>query len=254
MKPSWIAYAGPDEIILALVLAVVTAVLVIAAVAMRRPVLGVSVSRGLVVILVVAWLLAILTFLVDLIVYGLQARQVHLTLPAPPNHVTPVTLTCAAVSFVAVAVVTPARLRTRLGNGFLCACVAPMLFELPFDVIVIARTTAIPPVPGLYRALFFLPLFAIEVLTIALAATRPGVRVTRWTAAWLASMFAVFTMWALIGFEYPFDGLPLAANIVSKVLAFAAALSLFIRRDSLRLGRREPTAPSEHASALQKSP
>ena len=253
MKPSWVAYTGSSEIVLALVLAVATAVLIIVAVRMRRPLLGPSASRGLVAILLVAWLLAILTFLVDVIVYGLQAQQVHVTLPSPPNHVTPVTLTCAAVSFAAVAVSTPARLRTRLGNGFLCACLAPMVFELPFDVIVIAQTTAIPPLPGLYRALFFLPLFAIEVLTIALAATRPGVRATRWTAVWLAGMFGVFTMWALIGFEYPFDGLPLAANIVSKVLAFATALSLFIRREHLRRDSGEQPAPSEHASASKRS-
>jgi apolipoprotein N-acyltransferase len=106
-----------------------------------------------------------------------------------------------------------------------------MIFELPFDLIVMARTSAIPPAPALYVALFFLPLFAIEVLTLALAATRPGARVTRWTAGWLAGMFGVFTVWALIGFEYPWGGLPLALNIVSKVLAFAVALSVFVRRE-----------------------
>ncbi|MBW4041335.1 MAG: hypothetical protein HIU86_04300 [Acidobacteria bacterium] len=256
MKPSWIPYAGPDEVLLALALGMVTAVAVFAAVGIRRPFLGPSASRGLVVMLVVAWLLAILTFLVDVIVYELQARQVHLPLPSPPNHVTPVTLTCAALSFVAVAVLTPARLRTRLGNGLLCACLGPMVFELPFDLIVMGRTTAVPPVPDLFRALFFLPLFAIEVLTIALAATRPGVQATRWTAVWLAGMFIVFTMWALIGFQYPFDGLALAANIVSKILAFATALSLFIRHDSLRLDHREQTAspPRTETAAVQAQP
>ena len=185
----------------------------------------------------VAWLLAIVTFLVDIVVYGLQARQVHLTLPSPPNHVTPVTLVSAGLSFVVVAVLTPARLRTRLSNGLFCACAGPMVFELPFDLIVMARTTAIPPAPGLYVALFFLPLFAIEVLTLALAVTRPGARVTRWTFTWLAAMFGVFAIWALIGFEYPWGGLPLTMNIASKLLAFLAALSLFVRRDHLDAAR-----------------
>lgn len=47
-------------------------------------------------------------------------------------------------------------------------------------------------------------------------------------------MFAVFALWALLGFEYPFGGLPRAMNVASKLLAFAAALSLLLRRDWTR--------------------
>lgn len=237
MEYSWAAYSGIGALILSLVLALVTVVLVLLAARLRVPVPGPTASGGSVAFLVVAWLLTSATFLVDIVVYGLQAHQVHLTLPSPPNHVTPVTLVSAGLSFVVVAVLTPARLRTRLGNGFFCACAGPMVFELPFDLIVMARTTAIPPTPGLYVALFFLPLLAIEVLTLALALTRPGARVTRWTFVWLAGMFGVFTLWALIGFEYPWGGLPLTMNIVSKVLAFAATLSLFVRRDYVEQAR-----------------
>jgi hypothetical protein len=237
MEYSWAAYTGTGAIVLALALALVAAGLVVLALRLRTAVPGPSASGGTVAFLVVAWLLAIVTFLADLVVYGLQARQVHFTLPAPPNHVTPVTIVSAGVSFVVVAVLTPARFRTRIGNAFFCACAGPMVFELPFDLIVMTRTSAIPPAPGLYIALFFLPLFAIEVLTLALAATRPGAGFTRWTATWLAAMFAVFALWALIGFEYPWGGLPLAMNIVSKVLAFAAALSLFVRRAHLDAAR-----------------
>lgn len=238
MEYSWAPYSGAGAIVLGLVLALVTGICVVVALRLRAPVPGPTASGGTVAFLTVAWLLSIVTFLVDLVVYGIQASEVHLTLPSPANHVTPVTLVCAGVSFVVVAALTPARLRTRLGNALLCACAGPMIFELPFDLIVLARTTAIPPTPGLYIALFFLPLFAVEVLTLALAATRPGARLTRWSAAWLAGMFAVFTVWALVGFEYPWGGLPLALNIVSKVLAFAVALSLFVRRDQLDTARR----------------
>ncbi len=237
MEYSWAAYSGSGALILFLVLALVTAVLAVVAARLRVPTPGPRASGGTVAFLVVAWLLAIVTFLVDEVVYALQAHQVHLTLPSPPNHVTPVTLVSAGLSFVVVAVLTPARLRTRLSNGFLCACAGPMVFELPFDLIVLARTTAIPPAPGLYVALFFLPLLAIEVLTLALAATRAGARITRWTFLWLAAMFAVFAVWALIGFEYPWGGLPLTMNIVSKILAFAVALSLFVRRDDIEAAR-----------------
>lgn len=229
-EPSWQAYSNVGGVGLALGLAVVTAVLVVIAVRLRAPIDGPSASGGAVALLVLSWLLAIVTFLVDIVVYALQAHQVRLRLPAPPNHVTPITLIAAALSFVAVGVLTPSRIRTRLGNALLCACVGPMIFELPFDLIVMPRTTQIPPAPVLYIALFFLPLFAIELLTVALALTRPGARVTRWTGIWLAAMFGVFALWALLGFAYPFGGLPLAMNIVAKLLAFATALSLFVRR------------------------
>jgi hypothetical protein len=238
VKYSWAAYTGGGEIILALVLALITAGFVVVAVRLRTPVAGPIADGGVTAFMVVAWLLAILTFLTDLTVYGEQAREVHLRLPSPPNYVTPVTLVSAALSFLAVAVLTQARLRTRLGNAFFCACAGPMVFELPFDLIVMTRTSAIPPAPGLYVALFFLPLFAIEVLTLALATSRPRARFTRWTAVWLAGMFGVFAIWALIGFAYPIGGLPLALNIVSKVLAFAASVSLFVRRDDLEAARQ----------------
>jgi hypothetical protein len=231
---SWEAYSGSGQVVLTLVLALVTAGLFLVAVRLRKSVSGPDARGGVTAFLVVAWLLAIVTFLVDLVVYGEQAREVHFILPSPANYVTPVTFVCAAVAFLLVAVLTPARLRTRLGNALFCACAGPMVFELPFDLIVMARTSAIPPAPGLYVALFFLPLFAIEVLTLALAATRPRVQVTRWTAVCLAAMLGVFTVWALIGFQYPWGGLPLALNIASKILAFAVSLSLFVRYEYLQ--------------------
>ena len=237
MEYSWVAYSGAGALVLALVLALVTAALALAAARLRTPLPGPTASGGAVAFLVVAWLLAIVTFLVDVVVYGLQAYQVRLTLPSPPDPVTPVTFISAALSFVVVAALTPTRLRTRLGNALLCACAGPMIFELPFDLIVMARTSAIPPAPALYVALFFLPLLVIEVLTLTLAATRPGARVTRRTAGWLAGMFGVFTVWALAGFQYPWGGVPLACNIVSKVLAFAVALSVFLRREYVDAAR-----------------
>ena len=251
MEYSWAAYSGMGRLMLVLILVVVTVGFALIAFRLRRPVPGPTASGGTVFLLVVGWLLAIVTFVLDIGVYGLQAREVHLTLPSPPNHVTPVTLTCAAVSFVVVALTTRTRVRTRLANALLCACVGPMVFELPFDLIVMTHTSAIPPVPWLYVALFFLPLFAIEVLTIALAVTRPGVRFTRWSAGWFAGMIGVFAVWAVIGFEYPLSGLPLALNIVSKVLAFLVALSLFLHRDRVTAEGRGAAGASkdrpEHA-------
>jgi hypothetical protein len=40
-------------------------------------------------------------------------------------------------------------------------------------------------------------------------------------------MLAVFAVWALAGFGYPSAPVPLTLNIVSKLLAFVTALTLF---------------------------
>jgi hypothetical protein len=104
-----------------------------------------------------------------------------------------------------------------------------MIFELPFDLIVMARTyPSIPPDPALYRALFFAPLFLIEITTLLLLRQSPLVRLTRATFFSFALMLGVFAVWALSGFGYPSASVPTALNMVSKVLAFVTVLTLFL--------------------------
>ena len=107
-----------------------------------------------------------------------------------------------------------------------------MIFELPFDLIVMARTyPSIPPDPALYRALFFAPLFLIEITTLLLLLRQSSmVRLTRSTFFSFALMLGVFAVWALSGFGYPSAPLPTALNIVSKILAFVTVLTLFLPR------------------------
>ena len=74
---------------------------------------------------------------------------------------------------------------------------APMIFELPFDLIVMARTNPpIPTHPMLYRQLFFLPLFLVEFSTVSLLTLLPSMRVTAYACYAVAGMFAVFAIWA----------------------------------------------------------
>ena len=103
-----------------------------------------------------------------------------------------------------------------------------MIFEFPFDLIVMARTN--PPIPGhpmLYRQLFFLPLFLVEVSTVSLLTLLPSMRVTAYAGYAVAGMFAVFAVWAAFGFAFPAEPLPLALNVISKILCFVAAIMLF---------------------------
>ena len=41
-------------------------------------------------------------------------------------------------------------------------------------------------------------------------------------------MLVVFAVWGLSGFGYPSAPVPFALNVLSKIVAFAAALSLFL--------------------------
>ena len=101
---------------------------------------------------------------------------------------------------------------------------APMIFEFPFDLIIMARTNPpIPTYPMLYRQLFFLPLFLVQFSTIPLLTLLPSMRVTASAAYAVAGMFVVFAIWAAFGFAFPAEPLPLALNVIAKILCFVAA-------------------------------
>jgi hypothetical protein len=76
--------------------------------------------------------------------------------------------------------------------------------------------------------LFFAPLFLIEITTLALLTLSPMVQLSRATFFSFASILVVFAVWGLSGFGYPSAPLPYALNVVSKILAFVTALSLFL--------------------------
>jgi hypothetical protein len=82
----------------------------------------------------------------------------------------------------------------------------------------------------LYRQLFFLPLFLVEFSTVLLLTLLPSMRVTAYASYAVAGMFAVFAVWAAFGFAFPAEPLPLALNVIAKILCFVAAIMLFVWR------------------------
>ncbi|HEY6056875.1 MAG TPA: hypothetical protein VIV06_02535 [Candidatus Limnocylindrales bacterium] len=59
-----------------------------------------------------------------------------------------------------------------------------------------------------------------------MARKRSPSRRTLWA---LAAMFVVFALWAVaFGFAFPGSAGPLAMNVVSKILAFVATVTLFL--------------------------
>jgi len=160
----------------------------------------------------------------------------------------PVTLTAVGVTFLTIAVNGRPGGGTAVIGAVIGALAAPMVFELPFDIIVMARTyPPIPPHPALYRVLFFAPLFLIEITTLSLLTLSPMVRLSRATFFSLALMLAVFAVWALPGFGYPSTPVTYTLNVISKLLAFVTILTLFLpraraRAEEQQAGQAQPQA------------
>jgi hypothetical protein len=243
---TWVSYSGTARIDLAIVLVAVAAGMVYAGTRLRRPARLPKPGQTATAILVLAWLLAIMAFLACAAQYVTVMRQHHLLHALPPHPITPVTGACAVVIFAAILIVTRSHDRpVRLASAAVGAMAAPMIFEFPFDLIVMTRTyPPIPPDPAMYRVLFFAPLFVVEFATLSFLTFIPTVRLTRATVFSFALMLAVFAVWALSGFGFPATPGPFAFNTLSKILAFATALTLFLPQRS-EAGPSPPAAVPE---------
>ena len=224
----WISYGGTARIVLAIVLLGIAAALVYAGTRSNRLVRLPRPGRAMTAGLLIAWIFAIVAFLGGAAAYALQERHDHIAKAQPANPITIVTLMAALILFLIVFTATPHSPWIRLTSGAIAAMAAPMIFELPFDLIIMARTSpAVPPDPALYRALFFVPLVLVELSTLSLLSLTPMARVSRPAFICLSLMLLVFAVWALGGFGYPASAFSIAMNVVSKILAFVTALSLF---------------------------
>jgi hypothetical protein len=230
---TWVSYGGTARMVLALVLVAVAGGVAYAGTRLRIPVRPVRPGHATRTLLLVTWLLAIAALLVCVSVYVQQLRRDHLLHAPPADPITPVTVIGVGVIFFIIAVASSSHgWRVTLGSAAVGAMAAPMIFEFPFDLIVMARLyPPVPPDPALYVVLFFAPLFL-----------SPVARLSRATFFFFALMLAVFAVWALFGFAYPSAPTPIALNVVSKILAFGAALSLFLPQ------RAQASTPTPAAS------
>jgi hypothetical protein len=225
---SWVSYGGGEAILLAVVLLVVASGFAFAGKRVRTP-LGVT-RPGTVVggFMIAIWLLTLYTVIVATFVYGLQVKQIYPNFAA--RHVRVGTFVDATVTFFVILYLTRRwGWKIALASAFIGTAAAPMIFEFPFDLIVMARTNPpIQPHPMLYRQLFFLPLSLAEFATVSLLTLLPSMRVTAYACYAVAGMFVVFAVWAVFGFAFPAEPLPLALNVISKILCFVAAIMLFV--------------------------
>jgi hypothetical protein len=228
---SWSPYVGSNSIVLAVGLLIVTGVWIYLAMRLQHPIEVKRPGKAIGVFIVVIWFLSVITFLVAVVVYvdTLYQQVSHLTGPADP--ITPITETCGVAAFMVIAYLARrSGFWVAFGSAIVGTIAAPMIFELPFDLIVMWRTY--PPTPQtLFTLLFFLPLFIVEISSFAMLMLSPLMKLSRYTLFSLAGMFFIFALWALFGFAYPAAPIPIALNVISKIIAFATAVSLFLPQE-----------------------
>ena len=234
MAGTWAPYTGTDAVLLAVILVAVGAVFAFIGWRLRAPVAAARPGKAVSIILVLIWVASLVAFFVDSITYGFVLQQANLVATyksyTAPNPVSPLTDLSAVVTFAVIVLLTRKRgIKVALLSAVVGAMAAPMIFELPFDLIVLNRIyPPIPPAPLLFRLLFFLPLFLLELSTLSFLTFSPLTKLSRYTFFSLAAFFAVFAVWAAFGFSYPSDPLDTAFNDLSKVLCFVAAITLFL--------------------------
>lgn len=249
---TWSPYVGSNSIILAVVLLMITGILIYIAIRLHHPIEVKKPGKFLGVSLVVIWLLSVTTFLVAVTTYVrvLYQQVGHFT--GPVNPITPVTMLSGLVTFFVIAYLARrSGFWIALGSAIVGTIAAPMIFELPFDLIVMWRTY--PPDPAIqFTLLFFLPLFLVEISSFAMLALSPVMKLSRYTLFLLAGIFLIFAVWALFGFAYPAAPMPIILNTISKILAFATAISLFVPQEKSMSFASRPV-PARHEIGQSQS-
>jgi hypothetical protein len=160
---TWSPYVGSDALLLAVALLIIAGVLAYlgtrlhCSVGVQRP--GKTVS----ILLIVIWVLSFLTLGNAVGIYYRAETQQYGAITLPTNPISPITdLSGIAVFIVIVYLARHHGLKIALGSAIVGTIAAPMMFELPFDLIVMWRTY--PPAPATqFTLLYFLPLFLWEI-------------------------------------------------------------------------------------------
>jgi hypothetical protein len=226
----WVPYSGSSVVILGSILLAITAIFAFWGFKARKPLKVKAPGRGVTVVMVAVWILSILTWFVSVGVYALVWNQADLTGTTPSNPITKFTLSFALLSFLVILSINRKKgWKIAFLSGVLAAMAGPMIFELPFDLIVMERTSPpVPPDPTLLRALFFFPLFLVELTTMPLLFFSPLFEVTKYTLYCLAAMFFLFAIWGFLSFSFAYTTEFLILNVAAKAMAFVTVVTLFL--------------------------
>jgi hypothetical protein len=226
----WVPYSGNSAIILGAILFVIAGVFILSGFKLKNLLQVKIPGKAMTGMLVAFWILAINTFLTNASVYAIQMQQVKLIGTQPANPITIVTLVFAVISFMVIFIVNiETGTKVAFWSAVAGAMAGPMIFELPFDLIVISRSyPSIPPNPDLFRGLYFIPLFSLELITISFLFLSPLMKLSKQTLFSLGGMFLVFAIWGFLSFSFPYTTEFIVLNVVSKALAFVTVVTLFL--------------------------
>ena len=218
----WPPYTGLRALVLSLLLFIISVGLFFAARKMKREIKLPKMGKIQGAIVVVVWALSILIFLK---INQIFAKYVGAASNLGP--IFPVTILSAVATFCYVTYITRrGGALSSAGNGFLAFIAGPMVFELPFVLVVIPSAKA-PLVPEI---IFLIPLFTIIFTTLAMLLFSRRIALTKNSVYFFASMIFVFALWALDGFSYPTTPLAIALNGISKMLSFLCVATMFLPR------------------------
>ncbi len=221
----WNPYTGNEALILTGILAVIGVVLLVLGMRMREPIGVLRPGRTVAVLLILIWLLAVTVFLLAAAMYVQAQPRLQRPVQIPSN---PITTLAVLITFMLIIILAQRHgFLKAVGSAMVGTIAGPMIFELPFDLIVIGKAQSPEPAAP-YVLLYFLPLFLVEITTFALLTLSPLTRLTRYTLVALAAMFFALAGWAYFGFPYPSSAMPIALSSATKVLAFVAAITLFL--------------------------
>ncbi len=226
---TWLPYTGRDSVILAVVLLLVTAVLAFLGIRLHRSIAVRHSGRFVAVLLSLMWVLTLMTFGNNILTYYQAITKEYGDFTPPTNPISNVTAVAGLFAFFVIILLTQGfGWKMALVSALAGAIVGPMIFELPFDLIVMGRIYPRPTPLVQLTLLYFFPLFLWELSSFLLLSLSTAAALSRYTLFALAAMFLVFAIWAASGFSYPDSALPIALNVIGKVLAFAAAVSMFL--------------------------
>lgn len=193
----WSPYPQPSATYLSILLLLITIALSYFS-GSRRLVGGLQVKRPgrtIMILMSIIWFISLITLVAfySIVSYLSPKKSVF-----PPSPIAPVTYSCAAFTFAIILYMTRHHgFKLSLTSAFVGTAAAPMIFELPFDIIISPRGSS----PLVVSLLVLSPLFLVEFTTLSLLFLSSLVRVSKWTFLVLASMFLVFSVWALFGFH-----------------------------------------------------
>ncbi len=228
---TWLPYTGSDSVILALTLLLIAAVLAFWGMRLHHSLASRHPGRFAAILLVVLWFLCLETLGICGTTYYQAIIKQYGAFSPPASPISNVTALAGFVALIAIVLLTrPFGWKMALVSGIVGAIAGPMIFELPFDLIVMQKIYPSPTPLIQFTLLYFLPLFLWELVSFLLVTLSTASLLSRYTLFAFAAMFLVFALWAVFGFSYPSTPLPIAFNVVSKIIAFVAAVTLFLRQ------------------------